>query len=183
MKMLRLVFAFGLAFLVTASAVRAEQLTDAQREAVVAWLGQDAAERDGVDRLALPQGLSADSSAKMLKSLWSMYRETVKDAELGELVPTMAELAKQAKDGRVQIRASVLTLGEHKMPFAVIRRETQPIESGDRPLFICTHGGGARPSVESAHAWNVNSREWQTLASYGDPAMAASAELVFELDE
>lgn len=103
---------------------------------------------------------------EMLASLWSVYRETAHDAELGDLVPTMAELATQAKDGRVAIRASVLTLGEHKMPFAVIRRETQPIAAGDRPLFICTHGGGAKPDVASAHAWNVNSREWQTQVQF-----------------
>ncbi|MFK7789722.1 MAG: hypothetical protein AB8C95_09560 [Phycisphaeraceae bacterium] len=166
MKMLRFAVVLGLIVFASAHGVSAQALSDAQRDAVVAWLEQDAAERNAPAGLDLPQGLSAEASAEMLDALWSIYRETVKDPELIALPPTMAELAKQAEDGRLQIRASVLTLGEHKMPYAVIRREKQPINAGDRPLFICTHGGGARPSVESAHAWNVNAREWQTQVRF-----------------
>ena len=38
-------------------------------------------------------------------------------------------------------------------------------ESG-RPMFICTHGGGQKADVGGPHAWNVNTREWQTQTQF-----------------
>ena len=103
------------------------------------------------------------------KELWDAYAESKSDTEtakeLGELPERWEEIFAKAKDGKVPLKARTLTLGEHKMPFALILREKKGAagkEGYKRPLFICMHGGGQNKKTESAHGWSINSREWQS---------------------
>lgn len=149
-----------------APSANGQALSDAQRSAIQQWLAIDSSQRPDVSTLELPQELDNASAKSVRDVIWQIYGETVKDAELGDLPPTLREQIAQAADGRLRIRTRSLTLGEHTMPYAVIRREAQPIEPGQRSLFICTHGGGAKRDVASAHAWAVNTREFQTQIQF-----------------
>jgi hypothetical protein len=101
--------------------------------------------------------------------MWSIYRETDQvtpaGKELGPLPPTLAELIEKAKDGKAGLTPGSLTLGEHEMPFVVLRKEASPPPAAGRSLYICLHGGGSNPSVAGPHAWSVNTKEWQTQTS------------------
>lgn len=159
-----------LALLMTAALLapplRAQVLDDRQREAVLDWFGKSEAERGDLDALGLPATMSQPVAEKSLAEIWGLYTSVVNDKELGDLPLSLAELAKKAEGGRVGLQAKSMTLGELKMPFAVIRREKKAPAQGGRALYICTHGGGANPKVDGPHAWTVNSREWQTQVTF-----------------
>ncbi len=114
----------------------------------------------------LPDAAAVDAARA---EMWSIFRET--DAftpaakELGPLPPTLAELAAKAKDGKPNLTPGTLTLGEHQMPFVVLRKETTPPPPAGRALYICLHGGGANPNARGPHAWPVNTGEWQAQTS------------------
>ena len=106
----------------------------------------------------------------MKEDLWSVFKksqaESERARELGSLPKPFEEILKEAEGGRVPLRARVITLGKHKMPFALIRREKadapDPAKMGGRPLYICMHGGGQNAKAEGPHSWAINSREWQS---------------------
>ena len=115
-----------------------------------------------------PALTNADDVARARAELWSMLREfRRKDPtaeELGPLPPTLAEVMAQAKDGKGGLEPGVLSLGEHRMPFVVLRKETEPVPEQGRALYFCMHGGGQNRKAEGPHSWAVNSREWQSQA-------------------
>lgn len=122
--------------------------------------------------LGLPTGLSREQSVALAGELWEAYKSGVlqaaspQDEGLGELPPTLAELAQQAANGRINIEARAMPLSDFVMPFMLIRREAQGVPELGRPMFICTHGGGQNGNAAGPHDWNVNSREWQTQTQF-----------------
>lgn len=150
---------------ITTDVAGAPGLTDEQAEAVSAWLSRPEIERAQAGSLGLPSGLTAEQAAEALASLWACYRAAVRDEQLGDLPPTLAELRADADNGRVGLQARAITLGELTMPFVALRKQAaEPVPAG-RPLFICTHGGGRNDKVDGPHAWGVNTREWRAQVS------------------
>jgi predicted esterase len=143
----------------------AGELTDAQSEAVSAWLAQAAEARDDAGSLSLPNGLSAEQADATLESLWGVYRDSVRDDELGDLPPTLAEVAARMKNGGAGLVPRAMTLGDLTMPFVVLRKEKGEPGPDGRALLICTHGGGRNGKTGGPHAWGVNTREWRAQAS------------------
>ena len=99
------------------------------------------------------------------KAIWQAYKEDRSGQEagkeLGGLPKTWSEILAARKDGRVPLEARTMTLGDHQMPFVLIRREDEE-SKGRRPLYICMHGGGQNNKATGPHSWNINSREWQS---------------------
>ncbi|MGB0767451.1 MAG: hypothetical protein ACPGYV_07050, partial [Phycisphaeraceae bacterium] len=159
-----------------ASRGAAEPLTEAQRQAVVAAVAATGGELSAIKGfeadLDLPRGLSSEAIDAWRDSLWAAYRDGVIRAgneqrlALGELPATMTQLAQEAEGGRLRIAARRLRLGDFDMPFALIRREDSGLPEAGRPMFICTHGGGQKADVDGPHAWNVNTREFQTQVQF-----------------
>ena len=156
----------------------AAELSPVQLEQVEAWLAKSADDRPPVDSLALPEGLTAEQAKAIREQLWKLIvaADQNKTSPLGKLPPVFGGANEQ---GQVSLQGGKLTLGEHEMPFAVLRREAKQDEAsqerGDagRALFFCLHGGGQNASAEGPHAWPVNTREWQTqvaLAAQAYPA-------------
>ncbi|QDU54341.1 hypothetical protein [Aeoliella mucimassa] len=135
-------------------------LTPDQLEAAKAWLEKPADERPAVDSLDLPSDLSKEDAAQVTEQLWKLMQETdpVEGSALGPLPKSVQE---SIKDGKLELHASTLPLGEHTMPFVVLRREQQPAPEAGRPLFLCFHGGGAKPDADGPHSWAINTRELQ----------------------
>lgn len=87
-----------------------------------------------------------------------------------ELPAGLDELMAAAdEDGRRRMSLRVLTLpvGDHSMPYAVLRKPGPGSGGADaaaedgHALFICMHGGGQNADADGPHAWPVNSREFQ----------------------
>lgn len=97
--------------------------------------------------------------------LWSMLRDFRKKdpaaKELGGLPPTLEEVIAQAKAGNKGLSPGALSLGEHTMPFVLLRKEAKPVPESGRALYICMHGGGQNRNADGPHTWSVNSREWR----------------------
>ena len=150
------------------------QLAERVEEAIVATGGELAALQAFEADLDLPTDLSREQSEAMIDELWQVYRAGIVRAAseqttaLGELPQSLTEMVQQAQaeGGRVGIQARMMPLGEFEMPFVVIRREPEGVPEAGRPMFICTHGGGGNGDVDGPHAWNVNSREWQTQTQF-----------------
>ncbi len=154
----------------------AEILTQGQaeavRDAVAASAGSLEALKSFSTELDLPTGLSHEQSEALADELWEAYKAGVvqaaslQDGALGELPPAMAELIQQSRNGRLNIEARAMPLGDFVMPFTLIRREPSGVPEAGRPLFICTHGGGQNGNAGGPHDWNVNTREWQTQTQF-----------------
>ncbi len=163
-----------IAFLVFVPLSRAQQQDTATRvtEAVAETKGELAELKNFEADLGLPAGLTREQSDKMVEELWGFYKAGIVQANseqyntLGELPQTMAELTADAEDGRINLQARMMPLGEFQMPFTLIRREPSGVPENGRPMFICTHGGGQKADVGGPHAWNVNTREWQTQTQF-----------------
>ena len=132
-----------------------------QRRALATWFRSGGAEwPGGVSWPALPDAAAVEAARD---ELWSMFRDAHRNdpasKELGPLPPRLEDAMKGGglKPGR-------LGLGEHTMPFVLIRRETRPVAESGRALYIAMHGGGANPQAAGPHAWEVNDREWQAQA-------------------
>lgn len=147
------------------SATRAGGLSGEQQAAARAWLDAPIAERGDIEQ---PVDLSRDDAVKVKDELWKIYGESESGKAslqvFGPLPPTMQEAMANAKDGRIALQGGAVKIGEHVMPFFVIRRESNQVPEGGRNFFICTHGGGANGQVEGPHAWPINTREWQVQA-------------------
>jgi len=98
--------------------------------------------------------------------LHSIRREAARHGEsakaLGPLPPTLDALKRRAGGDRAGLSPAMLHLGEFRMPFVAIRKESKPVPKSGRALFICLHGGGGNGQAEGPHAWPVNTREWQS---------------------
>ncbi|XAM00342.1 hypothetical protein OT109_02925 [Phycisphaeraceae bacterium D3-23] len=122
--------------------------------------------------LDLPTALTQEQTATLTGELWEAYKAGIliaasaHDDAMGDLPPTLAELIEQGENGRVNIEARAMPLGDFVMPFTLIRREPSGVPDAGRPMFICTHGGGQRANANGPHAWDVNSREWQTQTQF-----------------
>lgn len=141
--------------------------TAAQRQEIAGWFrNSDEKWRGTAEWPKLPDAAAVD---KARAGLWSIFRETDQSTpagkELGPLPPPLAELMKNAKEGKGILTPGSLTLGEHQMPFIVLRKETSPPPAAGRALYICLHGGGSNPNSPGPHAWSVNTREWQAQTS------------------
>lgn len=138
--------------------------TAGQREALAGWFRGGGAEWPS--DLGWPELEDAGGVDRARAELWSIFRDARRhdpvSKELGPLPPTLGELAAAAKDGRPGIRPGLLSIGEHHMPFVLLRKETRPAPESGRALFICMHGGGRNDKVDGPHAWPVNTREWQS---------------------
>lgn len=156
--------------------IDAQALTDAQHDAIAAEVAQTGGELAALKRfdtdLELPTKQAKEQIALIRDEIWSAYKQGIISAEskqyktLGELPPSLAELAQKAENGRIGIQARMMPLREFEMPFVLIRRETAEVPEAGRPMFICTHGGGGKGDATGPHAWNVNSREWQTQTQF-----------------
>ncbi|MEM9599345.1 MAG: hypothetical protein AAGD06_34075 [Acidobacteriota bacterium] len=168
--------AFAIAALSFPGLSRGQVLDQGQVEAVqqaVAETGGELAALKAFEAdLDLPTELTRGQARAMAGELWEAYKQGIvqaaneQGAALGELPPTMAELVAQAADGQIGIEARAMPLDDFVMPFALIRREPSGVPEAGRPMFICTHGGGVNPNASGPHAWDVNSREWQTQANF-----------------
>ncbi len=141
--------------------------TVAQRRELAEWFRNPDQKWPGTSEWPkLPDAATVDRSRA---ELWSIFRETdpltLAAKELGPLPPTLAEMATKAKDTKPSFTPGTLTLGEHQMPFVVLRKETTPPPPRGRALYICLHGGGANPNAPGPHAWPVNTGEWQAQTS------------------
>ncbi|MFI4862216.1 MAG: hypothetical protein ACIAXF_16250 [Phycisphaerales bacterium JB063] len=162
--------------LLVSTHAHAQALNEDQAQAVesaVAQTGGGLAELKRFEAdLGLPTALSQQQTEALTDELWAAYKlgivsaANASDQALGELPPTLAELVQQANNGRINIEARAMPLGEFVMPFTLIRREGSGVPEAGRPMFICTHGGGANGNANGPHAWNVNSREWQTQTQF-----------------
>lgn len=150
--------------------IQSETLAQQVAEAVLVTGGELAKLKAFDADLGLPSGLTKSQTRLLAEKLWDGYKAGMAGLEnpastgLGGLPPSMTELTQQAENGRVGIRARQMELGEFKMPFVLIRREPSGVPDTGRPMFICTHGGGGKADAPGPHAWNVNTREWQTQA-------------------
>ena len=104
-----------------------------------------------------------------LETLWSLYRtaEGLESAspELGPLPPLWSESV-TTNGTSLRIPGGILKVDDYRMPFMLVRKESSPPPPAGRALYICMHGGGAKPEVEGPHAWPVNTHEWQTQAMF-----------------
>lgn len=154
----------------------AQVLTEDQRDTIAAAVAETgsvlAALKAFNVELDLPTKLSEEQVDALRDELWAAYKQGIVSADseqsktLGELPLSMAELIQQAENGRIAIEARAMPLREFKMPFVVIRREPSGLPESGRPMFICTHGGGGKGDAAGPHAWNVNTREWQTQTQF-----------------
>lgn len=160
-------FVVGLIMAGSSTFCLAEGLAPDQDQAVVDWLKADRSARADLDALGLPTGLDKQQSEQCHKGLWELYRAHVRDPELGELPMSLQEAIAKAEGGRVSLQGGQLKLGHDlAMPYALIRKEkNEPAEAG-RALFICTHGGGGKGDAPGPHAWDINTREWQTQVKF-----------------
>lgn len=154
------------------AAVLSETQAEAVRDAVAQTDGGLAALKAFDAGLGLPRGLTQQQAEALVDEMWDAYKAGIVEAAsehdtgLGGLPPTMAELAQQANNGRINIEAGEMPLDEFVMPFTLIRREASGVPDAGRPMFICTHGGGQNRDANGPHAWGVNSREWQTQTQF-----------------
>lgn len=97
------------------------------------------------------------------ESIWKSYSKAATLAGWNkQLMPNPEPINEVIKAGKKpQIKASVLSSGDFKMPYTIMAKGTKPKEGW--PLFITMHGGGKYHGKEkmTAHGWQVNSREWQ----------------------
>lgn len=152
------------------------QLEEAQQEASTGILGTAQSQslaswfRSGggawpsdVDWPELGSGEEVD---QVRKEIWSIYRDARRlhpaSEELGPLPPLLSDVIADAKAGKPGLQPRLLTLGEYRMPFLLLRKEEAPVAKEGRALFICMHGGGRNPEAEGPHSWPINTREWQS---------------------
>ncbi|MCO6045678.1 hypothetical protein NG895_17410 [Aeoliella sp. ICT_H6.2] len=156
--MLRTAPCFLLAVCLLVSPARA-RLSPQQLDAVKGWIATDAAERPDIETLNLPDGLTREEAQEVTEQVWSLIKEAhpVGQSPLGPLPKTVQE---SKQNGKLDVEASVLPLGEHNMPYVTLRREQQTLDAG-RPLFLCLHGGGQNGKAKGPHSWPINSREMQ----------------------
>lgn len=111
--------------------------------------------------LFLSQNCLAQESSE---AIWVEFKvsqaELETSKELGGLPKLWEEVLAAKKDGKIPLEARTITLGEHEMPFVLIRREPEGV--AERALYICMHGGGQNNKAEGPHAWDINSREWNS---------------------
>jgi len=154
----------------------AQILSEDQHVHIAAEIGVDAGSlallKIFESQFDLPGNLTQAQSEALLDELWEVYRDGMivaaseQDAGMGDLPPTLADLVEQADNGRINLEARVMPLGEFEMPFTLIRREPSGVPEEGRPMFICTHGGGQDANAGGPHAWGVNTREWQTQTQF-----------------
>lgn len=133
-------------------------LTPEQNKQLLQWFKAGA--KTPFPKADWPTINSPDEVADLKNEIWDIYRHahsaTVSSKELGPLPPIL-------KKGGISPR--FLTIGEHKMPFVLIRKEKSPPPPSGRALYICLHGGGQNRKSPSAHGWPVNTRDWQAQAN------------------
>ena len=135
-------------------------LSPEQLKSVESWLATPAEERPAVDTLDLPSDLSKEDAQQVTEQIWQVLQEEPTDEE-GSLGPLPNTVLESVKDGRLEIQAKAMQLGEFVMPYVVIRREQQEPPKEGRPLFLCFHGGGGNSDAEGPHSWPVNTQEMQ----------------------
>ena len=158
--MIRIACCLVLVALIVSPTVVNASLTAKKLESVKSWLESPSAERPATETLDLPDGLSNREAKKVTQQIWSLIQKQpiAEDSPLGPLPKTVRE---SMQNGRLDIQAKALELGEHTMPFVVLRREQAKPPKAGRPLFFCLHGGGAYPQATGPHSWPVNTREMQ----------------------
>lgn len=146
--------------LVTATHAAA-QLPPDELAKVDEWLAQDTDARPSAESLGLTTPIAGDELAKVKQQLWE---RVVAAHPAGEspLGPLPELLGKLDRNNPPKIRGGMLKVGDDQMPFAVLRRESEPAKEGERSLFLCLHGGGQNAKAEGPHAWDVNTREFQS---------------------
>ncbi len=106
--------------------------------------------------------LSKAQVAEVAPKLWKSCRAgAVKlgwDKTLPALPPTLEEM--KANPPKEPLRPSKLVVGTYTMPFVLLVKGQKP-KSG-WPLFLALHGGGGNAQATGPHAWEVNTREWQS---------------------
>lgn len=159
--------------------VLSESEADSIQAAVAETGGELAALKAFEAHLDLPAGLTQEQAEALIDELWGAYKAGIVTAAseqteaLGELPTILSELySREEMMGRLRNRQRIdfgqrdLPLGEHVMPFHLIRREIGGVPENGRPLFICTHGGGQSANASGPHAWGVNTQEWHTQSSF-----------------
>jgi len=132
-----------------------------QRRALANWFRNGAAEWPAdLKGTVLDSPVAVDAARA---ELWSIYRDARRhDPAAKELGPLPLKLEDMVKQGG--LKPGQLTLGEHRMPFVLIRRESKAVPETGRALYLAMHGGGANPQAPGPHAWEVNDGEWQAQA-------------------
>ncbi|MCU0796516.1 MAG: hypothetical protein MUF31_11330 [Akkermansiaceae bacterium] len=132
-----------------------------QRRELAAWFRSGgAAWPDGLDEVKLADAGAVEQAKAELASIHrEAHRHDPAAKELGPLPQKLEEV--MAAGG---LKPGQLSLGEHRMPFVLIRREKAAVPERGRALYYAMHGGGANPQAAGPHAWEVNDGEWQAQA-------------------
>lgn len=134
----------------------------AESSDVAAWL--DAALAGNVGALPKSPALKADEVKGVQQELWDAYTAAAKragwDKQLLPVPKTFEEMTKGGK--KPELKAGKLVSGDKTMPYLFMAKGKKP--AAGWPMFICLHGGGQH-KVETAHGWDVNTREWQAQMS------------------
>jgi len=127
------------------------------------WLDASLAGKEAPFPAETAQLLAADVSAEQIK-LWNEYKAAAKRAGWDKhLLPVPETFEKMTAGGKKpKLKAGKLTSGDKTMPYLFMAKGEKPANGW--PMFICLHGGGQH-KVETAHGWDVNSREWQAQMS------------------
>lgn len=128
-----------------------------------AWLDAALAGKEAAIPAEVTPLKAADVAAEQTK-LWQEYKAAAKRAGWDKhLLPVPETIEKLTAGGKKpQLKAGKLTSGDKTMPYLFMAKGEKP--AAGWPMFICLHGGGQH-KVETAHGWDVNTREWQAQMS------------------
>lgn len=132
---------------------------DVAKPSTITWLDSALAGKEApLPAEAAP--LKAADVKAVQNELWQAYTEAAKRAGWDkQLLPVPQTLEKMIEGGKKpKLQADELQSGDKTMPYLFMAKGEKPASGW--PMFICLHGGGQH-KVDSAHGWNVNSREWQ----------------------
>lgn len=136
-----------------------EEVKEEAKTETAAWLDAALAGKEA----ALPAetiDLKADEVEAAQTEIWTAYTDAAKRAGWDkQLLPVPETFDKMTKGGKKpELKAGKLTSGDLTMPYLFMAKGEKPVTGW--PMFICMHGGGQH-KVDTAHGWDVNSREWQ----------------------
>lgn len=108
--------------------------------------------------------LTKGEAAAAKAGLWSAYKAAATRAGWDKhLLPVPETIEKMTAGGKKPtLRAAELKSGDKTMPYTIMAKGEKP--AAGWPMFICMHGGGMH-QVDTAHGWEVNTREWQAQMS------------------
>ncbi|BDS07698.1 hypothetical protein NT6N_27380 [Oceaniferula spumae] len=112
------------------------------------------------DETMLKEGDVAAAKTK----LWAEYKAAAKRAGWDKHLLSVPEPIEKMTAGgkKPKLQAGKLTSDDKTMPYLFMAKGKKP--AAGWPMFICLHGGGQH-KVDTAHGWDVNTREWQAQMS------------------